>query len=60
MAEDNSTEDLSVPDLLRHIMAQLISMDGRLQALEAKPYDTRPIWEQALKEILEARAETRE
>ncbi len=32
-------------------------LDARLQTLEARAYDTKPIWEQALKEILETRRE---
>lgn len=32
-------------------------LDGRVQSLEIKSYDTKPIWEQALKEILETRRE---
>jgi hypothetical protein len=39
------------------IDARLRDMDGRLQVLEARAYDTKPIWEQALKEILETRRE---
>ena len=39
------------------IDAALRDMDARLQALEARAYDTKPIWEQALKEILETRRE---
>jgi phage shock protein A len=42
-----------------------LTMDGklnlileRLTALEAKSFDTRPIWEQALAEILEVRQRT--
>lgn len=35
----------------------LKDFDARLQKLEAKQYDTKPIWEQALKEILETRRE---
>jgi phage shock protein A len=35
----------------------LKEVDARLQNLEAKAYDTKPIWEQALKEILETRRE---
>jgi chromosome segregation ATPase len=31
---------------------QLHDMDARLQTLEAKAYDTKPIWERALAEIL--------
>src|SRR2546423_13412405 len=32
-------------------------LDARLQKLEARAYDTKPIWEQALKEIMETRRE---
>lgn len=32
-------------------------LDGRVQNLEARSYDTKPIWERALKEILETRRE---
>ena len=32
-------------------------IDGRLQRLEARSYDTKPIWEQALKEIADTRRE---
>ncbi|HEV2879807.1 MAG TPA: hypothetical protein VGX24_00760 [Pyrinomonadaceae bacterium] len=32
-------------------------IDVRLQKLEARAYDTKPIWEQALKEIVETRRE---
>jgi chromosome segregation ATPase len=39
------------------IDARLRDMDARLQVLEARAYDTKPIWEQALKEILETRRE---
>ena len=35
----------------------LKDLDSRLQVLEAKSYDTKPIWEQALKEIVETRKE---
>ncbi len=36
------------------------AFDSRLQHLEAKTYDTKPIWEHALKEIADTRAEMRE
>jgi len=36
---------------------RLGGMDERLQALEAKQHDTKPIWERALAEIAETRAE---
>lgn len=32
-------------------------LDARLQKLEARSYDTKPIWEQALKEIADTRKE---
>ena len=35
----------------------LKDLDSRLQVLEAKAYDTKPIWERALQEILETRRE---
>jgi archaellum component FlaC len=35
-------------------------IDARLQKLEAKQYDTKPIWERALAEIAETRNEIRE
>jgi chromosome segregation ATPase len=37
--------------------ATLKDFDTRLQKLEARAYDTKSIWEQALKEILETRRE---
>lgn len=38
----------------------LRSLDTRLQALESRRYDTKPIWERALKEILETRVELKD
>ena len=35
-------------------------MDAPLQKLEARSYDTKPIWEQALKEIIDTRSELSE
>jgi len=35
-------------------------LDGRVERLEVRSYDTKPIWEQALKEILETKAEVAE
>lgn len=37
--------------------ARLNDVDARLQVLERKAYDTKPIWEQALKEIVDTRRE---
>jgi septation ring formation regulator EzrA len=42
---------------LNSMESRLDGMDGRLQVLERKAYDTKPIWEQALKEIAETRRE---
>ena len=39
------------------IDASLRDLDARLQSLEARPYDTKPIWEQVLKEIVDTRRE---
>jgi chromosome segregation ATPase len=45
---------------LRLILARLDSIDGRLSSLEqkeeARAYDTKPMWERALAEIMETRA----
>ena len=45
---------------LLKIEGQMYSLDGRVQDLEARGYDTKPIWENALKEILEGRREVKE
>src|SRR2546423_7358553 len=37
--------------------ARFDSIDARLEKLESRNYDTKPIWERALKEILETRLE---
>ena len=37
--------------------ARLANVEARLEKLEAKSYDTKPIWERALAEIQETRAE---
>ena len=39
------------------IDASLRDLDARMQRLEARAYDTKPIWEQALKEIIDTRRE---
>ena len=39
------------------IDASLRSLDARVQVLESRSSDTKPIWERALKEILETRQE---
>jgi len=45
---------------LTGVETRLEDMDGRLQVLERKAYDTKPIWERALKEIAETRREVTE
>ena|SRR2546421_10912613 len=35
----------------------LKSLDSRVQVLESRAYDTKPIWENALKEIVDTRRE---
>jgi chromosome segregation ATPase len=40
--------------------ARFDSIDVRLEKLESRSYDTKPIWERALKEILETRLEVGE
>lgn len=42
------------------IQEYLRSLDSRVQVLESRAYDTKPIWERALKEILETRVELKE
>ncbi|HEX6188848.1 MAG TPA: hypothetical protein VFZ40_12285 [Pyrinomonadaceae bacterium] len=42
------------------IEGYLRSLDSRVQVLESRGYDTKPIWERALKEILETRLELKE
>lgn len=39
------------------VFARFDDLDARLQKLEARAYDTKPIWEQALKEIIGTRRE---
>ena len=37
--------------------SSISNLDSRLQKLEIRAFDTKPIWEQALKEIVETRRE---
>jgi chromosome segregation ATPase len=43
----------SIDARVNSIETSLGNMDKRLEALEARAYDTKPIWERALAEILE-------
>jgi len=47
----------NVESRLGNVESGLQSMDSRLQKLEIRAYDTKPIWEQALKEIVDTRRE---
>ena len=47
----------NVESRLETVDSRLQSMDSRLQKLEIRAYDTKPIWEQALKEIVDTRRE---
>ena len=49
-----------MPRALRSLDARVGSLDSRVQVLESRGYDTKPIWERALKEILETRVELKE
>lgn len=56
---EETTQNLPNGDLgrilarLDSIDTKLDSVDNRLEKLEARAYDTKPIWERALAEILE-------
>jgi tetrahydromethanopterin S-methyltransferase subunit G len=56
MSEDE-TKALNTPDLLQQILVKLEVIDARLQFVESKikarGFDTKPIWEKALVEIIE-------
>ncbi len=45
---------------LAEIKTGLRDLDERVERLEAKAYDTKPMWKNALKEIAETRVEMRE
>jgi chromosome segregation ATPase len=55
---ENVDSRLQTVDLrLENVDSRLENMDSRLQKLEIRAYDTKPIWEQALKEIVDTRRE---
>jgi len=57
---DETTQNMSNADsrsFEERVFARFDDLDARLQKLEARAYDTKPIWEQALKEIIETRRE---
>lgn len=65
MSEEQKTQEMDdarpfEERVLAHFEAlsgRLDRMDERLHSLEAKQYDTKPIWERALTEIAETRKE---
>ncbi|SRR6266542_5444192 len=42
---------------VQNLDSRVQNLDSRVQVLESRAYDTKPIWERALKEILESRLE---
>jgi predicted nucleic acid-binding Zn-ribbon protein len=50
----------SISARLDRVDSRLDKMDARLERLEARDYDTKPIWENAFKEIADLRVEVRE
>jgi uncharacterized coiled-coil DUF342 family protein len=67
MSEEKTREKLDARSFEDRVFARfdalddrLNDMDSRLQKLEAKQYDAKPIWERALAEIAETRNEMRE
>jgi chromosome segregation ATPase len=49
-----------IEEYLRSLDSRVGGLDSRVQVLESRAYDTKPIWEKALKEILETRLELKE
>lgn len=49
-----------VISMLLGLRQDVQSLDKRVQALEAKNFDTKPIWERALTEVVELRGEVRD
>lgn len=60
MSDERKTQEkLDSRSFEERVFARFDALDARLQALEAKQYDTKPIWERALAEIAETRTELR-
>jgi len=49
--------DSAIRDTDSRLQKLAVDTDSRLQKLEIRAYDTKPIWEQALKEIVGTRRE---
>lgn len=54
-ALDSSARDLD--SRVRDVDSSIHDLDAHLQKLETRAYDTKPIWEHVLKEIVETRRE---
>lgn len=53
---EEPTKDLPIKTSFEErVFARFDAVDSRLEKLESRSYDTKPIWESALKEILETR-----
>lgn len=50
----------AIDSSLRNLDSRVRDLDLRVQTLEARSLDTKPIWENALKEIADTRVEMRE
>jgi len=60
MMSEETTQNMSNADsrsFEERVFARFNDLDARLQKSEARAFDTKPIWEQALKEIVETRRE---
>jgi DNA repair exonuclease SbcCD ATPase subunit len=64
MSEETTQEQNGARPFEERVLSMLSEMradfNTRLERLEAKQYDTKPIWQQALTEIVETRAEVAE
>lgn len=47
----------AVDSSIRNLDSRLQNVESRLEKLEIRAYDTKPIWEQALREIVDTRRE---
>jgi hypothetical protein len=60
VGKDRTAEKNGGRSFGERVFARFDSLDARLGKLEAKQYDTKPIWERALAEIAQARQEARQ
>ena len=57
MSEDTTQEFPGKKTFEERVFERFDAMDARLEKLEERSYDTKPIWEQALKAIMDTREE---